>query len=192
MPQGHQLTGTGDKRADPVNQSLQVGDPTQHGNDVVARQCFINKPANGVLPSDESGYLEKRLPQPFPEQPTAHRRTGKVEYRQQGTLGAAGTGVPEQFQIPLGLRVQRHEVAGGICRKPGNLRQDALLCFLDVVNNRPGGLDRQRQVGATKTFQRYCSKMVEERLPSSFLFEVVTLNPGDILGQTQACQIGVF
>ena len=183
----HQVARGGDTPHDAVDQPLQVGHVLQGLPDAGPQDPILDKALHLVQPPLYGLPVHQRLGDAGPQEPSPHRCQRPVQHAQKGALHSPLPQALRQFQVAAGGGVHHQEAVGGIGAEGGQLGQRALLGFLQVLEDGPGGADRQRFPLAAESLQRRHAEVVQEGLAGRARFKPV----GRVGGEVDAGEVQV-
>lgn len=109
-----------------------------------AMATLVDEAADGLVTAAQYGTIAQRAIEPATQQARAHRRHRFVEHAEQGVVDIAAL-VRVDFQVAPRGGVHRDGFARVLHGQAGEMRQRALLGFLDIAEQAAGGRHGQRQ-----------------------------------------------
>ncbi len=144
VAQGGKVTRTRRAQCHAGENALQVADAAQLFAQRLAA-TLVEQHGDRLMALAQHRARAQRPVQPAAQQTRAHRRHALVEHAEQGVLGAPA-GMRVDLQVAPRGGIQRDGVGSALHRHAGEVRQRALLGFLDVAEQAAGGGHRQRQL----------------------------------------------
>ena len=193
VAQGDQFTRPGQPADHAVRQPFQVRDALEGGHQLGAGRGVLEQGFDRVLAGLEAGQFQQGLADPTAQQAAAHRRHRAVEHAQQTALALAAADRLGQLQVTARAAIEQHEGLGGIDAQAAELAQGRALSIRQVVQDGPGGVDRQGtafqieagQVAHIEVLQEGLARVAKLEVPVREGRQVGVLRQGNtLLGPT--------